>query len=84
MNMARIAGVLLVTFLFAVGAAAAGEAGTALKAEDLMAEPFRDAKVVGSLTAGDKRGDPEEAGRMVSGEKREGQRMGAHAQHPPG
>ncbi len=45
---------LLVTFLLAVGTTLAGEAGTALKADDLKAEPFRDAKTVGSLTAGDK------------------------------
>ncbi len=83
MNMARSMAVLLATFLLAAGTALAGEAGTALKADDLKAEPFRDAKTVGSLTAGDTRRDPEEAGRMVSGEKREGQRMGSHAQHPP-
>jgi hypothetical protein len=44
---------LLVTFLLAMGTTLAGEAGTALKADDLKAEPFRDAKTVGSLTPGD-------------------------------
>ena len=53
MNIARIIGALLVTFLLAAGTAAAGEAGTVLKTDGLMAEPFRDAQTVGSLTAGD-------------------------------
>ena len=53
MNMARSLGVLLATFLLAAGTALAGEAGTALKADNLKVEPFRDAKIVGSLTAGD-------------------------------
>jgi hypothetical protein len=53
MNVARSMATLLVTFLLAVGTTLAGEAGTALKADDLKAEPFRDAKTVGSLTAGD-------------------------------
>jgi uncharacterized protein YgiM (DUF1202 family) len=53
MNVARSMAALLVTFLLAVGTTLAGEAGTALKADDLKAEPFRDAKTVGSLTAGD-------------------------------
>jgi hypothetical protein len=52
MNTAGIAGAVLVLFLLAAGTAA-GEAGTVLKAEGLMAEPFRDAKAVGSLSAGD-------------------------------
>lgn len=34
--------------------ATAGEAASALKAEELKAEPFRDAKTVGGLKAGDK------------------------------
>jgi len=53
MNTARSMAALFVIFLFAVGTTFAGEAGTALKADDLKAEPFRDAKTVGSLTAGD-------------------------------
>jgi hypothetical protein len=53
MNVARSMAALLVTFLLAVGTTLAGEAGTALKADDVKAEPFRDAKTVGSLTAGD-------------------------------
>ena len=53
MNAARNMAALLVTFLLAVSTTLAGEAGTALKADDLKAEPFRDAKTVGSLTAGD-------------------------------
>ncbi|MBI5695472.1 MAG: SH3 domain-containing protein [Nitrospirae bacterium] len=40
----------------------ASDAGSALKADDIKAEPYRDAKTVGSLKAGDK----------VSIEKREG------------
>jgi hypothetical protein len=54
MNMARSIGTLLLTFVLAAGTAVAGEAGTVLKTDGLMAEPFRDAKTVGSLTAGDK------------------------------
>ena len=54
MNMARSIAILLATFLLAASAIAAGEAGTALKTDDLKAEPFRDAKTVGSLSAGDK------------------------------
>ncbi len=54
MNMAQCLAVLLMTVLVAPGTAFAGEAGTALKAEDLKAEPFRDAKTVGSLTTGDR------------------------------
>ncbi len=53
MNAARSMAVLLVIFLLVVGTTFAGETGTALKADDLKAEPFRDAKTVGSLTAGD-------------------------------
>ena len=54
MNMARNIGILLAMFLFAASAIAAGETGTALKTDKLMAEPFRDAKTVGSLSTGDK------------------------------
>ncbi len=53
MTMARGIAFLLAAFLLTTGTALAGEAGTALKADDLKAEPFRDAKRVGSLTAGD-------------------------------
>jgi len=54
MNMARSIAALLMTGLVATGTALAGEPGTALKADDLKAEPFRDAKTVGSLAAGDR------------------------------
>ena len=54
MNILKSVGVFLVTFLVAAGIAAAGEAGTALKADSIMDQPFRDAKVVGSLVTGDK------------------------------
>lgn len=40
--------------LLAAGAALAGEAGTVLKPDQLKAEPFRDAKTVANLGAGDK------------------------------
>ena len=53
MNLARSLALLLAMCLLAGGTALAGEAGTALKADDLKAEPFRDAKTVGSLTSGD-------------------------------
>lgn len=45
--------VLLASALFAASAFA-GEAGTVIKADELKAAPFRDAKTVGSLTSGDK------------------------------
>jgi hypothetical protein len=54
MNMLRSIGIFLAIFLFATSAIAAGEAGTALKKDNLMAEPFRDAKIVGLLNTGDK------------------------------
>jgi hypothetical protein len=54
MNLIRVAGILLAIFLYVGNAIAAGEAGTALKTDNLMAEPFRDAKIVGSLSTGDK------------------------------
>lgn len=55
MNMVRSVVVLLVIFLLAVvGTTLAAETGTALKADNLKAKPFRDAKTVGSLTAGEK------------------------------
>jgi hypothetical protein len=54
MNMVRSIGIFMAIFLFAASAIAVGEAGTALKKDNLMAEPFRDAKIVGSLNTGDK------------------------------
>jgi len=53
MNRARSIPVLLSALFLAIGTALAGEGGSALKADDLKAEPFRDAKTVGSLAAGD-------------------------------
>lgn len=46
--------VLLAAVLLAAPATHAGESGAAVKADALKAEPFRDAKTVGKLTAGDK------------------------------
>jgi len=51
-RMAKMAAVALA--LLAAAAALAGETGTALKADQLKAEPFRDAKTVANLSAGDK------------------------------
>jgi len=45
---------LLAAALLAAGGAYAGDPGTALKAADVKAEPFRDAQVVGSLAPGDR------------------------------
>jgi len=53
MNTARCIPVLVGALLLTVGAALAGEGGSLLKADDLRAEPFRDAKTVGSLAPGD-------------------------------
>ncbi len=53
MNMAGRIGALLATFLLAAGTALAGDTGTLLKRDNLMAEPFRDAKTMGSLAKGD-------------------------------
>jgi hypothetical protein len=53
MKIMRAAGAFLFAFLLAAGTVAAGEGGTVLKADKLKAEPFRDAKVVGSLATGD-------------------------------
>ena len=44
----------LLATLLAMSSAHAGESGAAIKADELKAEPFRDAKTVGSLAAGDK------------------------------
>lgn len=46
--------VVLATCVLAIGTTMAAETGTALKADDIKAEPFRDAKTVGSLASGDK------------------------------
>ena len=54
MNTARRVPVVLGALLLAIGTALAGEGGSALKADDLKAKPFRDAKTVGSLAAGDR------------------------------
>jgi hypothetical protein len=54
MNMARYLTPLLVTLLLAAGTTFAADTGTALKADVLKAEPFQDAKTVGSLAAGDR------------------------------
>ena len=54
MTTKRCVGVSLVTLLLAISTAWAGDAGTALKADDLKTEPFRDAKTVGSLASGEK------------------------------
>jgi uncharacterized protein YgiM (DUF1202 family) len=45
---------LLAGLLLGAGSAQAGESGAAIKADELKAEPFRDARKVGSLAAGDK------------------------------
>jgi hypothetical protein len=50
--MAKLAAVALA--LLAAGAALAAETGTALKADQLKAEPFRDAKTVANLSTGDR------------------------------
>ena len=54
MTIARAVAVVLATCLLAIGPALAGNAGTALKTDEIKAEPFRDAKTVGSLTTGDR------------------------------
>jgi hypothetical protein len=41
-------------FVMGMGTAFAGEAGSALKGTEIRAEPYRDAKQVGSLASGDK------------------------------
>ena len=53
MSLTRSLGVLLAMSLLAVGPALAGEAGVVLRAAEVKAEPFRDAKTVGSLDRGD-------------------------------
>ncbi|BAN36143.1 SH3 type 3 domain protein [Sulfuricella denitrificans skB26] len=54
MHSTRYLHILLAAVLLAAPIAHAGESGTAVKADELKAEPFRDAKTVGKLTAGDK------------------------------
>jgi len=46
--------ILLAAVLLASPIAHAGESGAAVKTDELKAEPFRDAKTVGTLTTGDK------------------------------
>jgi hypothetical protein len=53
MNMVKNIGIFLATFLLAVSVATAADMGKVLKTDDLMTEPFRDAKKVASLTTGD-------------------------------
>src|SRR3989338_407499 len=53
--LARIVSVgLMICALLLSGALHAAESGTALKADDLKTEPFRDAKTVAKLATGDK------------------------------
>ena len=54
MNSAWRIPALLGALLLTVGTALAGDGGSVLKADDLKAEPFRDAKTVGSLATGDR------------------------------
>jgi uncharacterized protein YraI len=49
----RLSLILLIAGLLAALGAQGAERGTALKADDIKAEPFRDAKNVGSLAKGD-------------------------------
>lgn len=53
MNIVRTVAVLLAAWFVAVAPALAASSGTALKADDIKAEPFRDAKTVGVLETGD-------------------------------
>jgi len=46
--------ILLAALLLSAPFAHAGESGATVKAEELKAEPFRDAKTIGKLAAGDK------------------------------
>jgi hypothetical protein len=52
-NNVRRIHVIVGMLLLGVGTALAGERGSALKADDLKAEPYRDAKTVGSLAPGE-------------------------------
>jgi uncharacterized protein YgiM (DUF1202 family) len=49
-----IVAVVLAACLVSAGPALAASAGTALKNDEIKSEPFRDAKVVGSVATGDK------------------------------
>lgn len=53
MNNVRRLHIVVGMLLLGFGTALAAERGNALKADDLKAEPFRDAKTVGSLAPGD-------------------------------
>lgn len=53
MNRARYLPAILGVLLLSAGAALAADQGTMLKADEIKAEPFRDAKTVGSLAQGD-------------------------------
>lgn len=52
--MTRYFHILLAVLLLAAPTAHAGDSGAAVKADELKAEPFRDAKTVGKLATGDK------------------------------
>lgn len=54
MNLAKPICALLAVWVFAAGTALAAETGSALKDSEIRAEPYRDAKQVGSLASGDK------------------------------
>jgi adenylate cyclase len=54
MNLSKPVFALLFAWVFAMGTAYAGEAGSALKGAEIRVEPYRDAKQVGSLASGDK------------------------------
>lgn len=54
MNIQRGCYVMLAALLLVMPVAYAGDKGVAVKADELRAEPFRDAKSVGTLAAGDK------------------------------
>ena len=54
MNRLRCCNVLLAVLLLAAPVVHAGDKGVAVKADELRAEPFRDAKTVGVLAAGDR------------------------------
>lgn len=53
MKTVRHISILVGALLLTAGAALAGEGGIALKADDVKAEPFRDATTVGPLAPGD-------------------------------
>ncbi|TAN72610.1 MAG: SH3 domain-containing protein [Gallionella sp.] len=54
MSTTRCCCIWLAALLLAMPIAHAGENGVTIKADELKAEPFRDAKTVGALAAGDK------------------------------